>query len=442
MRILVIDQETLGLDLVLRMAAWSHDVRWFVDESKKPVRDGEGFTGFKKVADWREHMSWAKDGLIIATGNCKYMKELDRYREFGFKIFAPTATSAALEIDRKLGMEEFRRAGIDVPPYEEFNSLEYAERFARKSDKTWVFKPLGSEDDKSLTYVARDPADMVGWLQWQIRRGKKLKGSCILQEKIDCECEIGINGWFGPNGFLPEKYQISFEHKPLMPGDIGPNTGEAVSVSKYVTNDKLVSDFLTPLTGYLKGAGHRGDFCIGAMIDKSGKSWPLEATARLGYPALFGQLSSHRGDPAQWMRDLLDGEDSLKVNYDVCMAVVVGQPRYPYNASPPELVEGNPINGVTDGNIDDLHFCAVMRAKGVTEKDGKMTEGMTYQTTGEYVLVATSLGKTIGKARSKVYSVIKQIRIPNMIYRNDGGEKVERALPALHKAGYALELEG
>lgn len=440
MRVLIIDVETLGLDFALRCAAWEHEVRIFKD-AKKPVRDGEGFKDIKIVEDYRDHMAWARDGLIICTGNCKFMRELDRYREHGFKIFAPTAKSSALEIDRKFGMEEFKRAGIDVPPYKEFASFEAAAAFARKSDQTWVFKPLGSEDDKSLTYVSSDPADLVGWLQWQIRRGKQLKGSCILQEKIDCECEIGINGWFGPDGFLPEKYQISFEHKPLMPGDIGPNTGEAVSVSKYVTNDKLVADFLTPMVGTLKASGHRGDFCIGAMIDKAGKSWPLEATARLGYPALFGQMASHKGDPAQWMRDLLDGKDTLKVSQDVCMSVVVGQPRYPYNASPPELVEGNPINGITDDNIDDLHFCAVMRAKGVVEKDGKITEAAAYQTTGEYVLVATSLGKTIKRAKDRVYSVIEQIRIPNMIYRNDGGDKVEKALPYLHKAGYALELE-
>ncbi len=202
-----------------------------------------------------------------------------------------------------------------------------------------------------------------------------------------------------------------------------------------------MADFLTPLVGFLKGAGLRGDFCIGAMIDKSGKAWPLESTSRLGYPAIFGQLASHKGDPAQWMRDLLDGKDSLKVSYDTCMSVVIGQPRYPYNASPPELVEGNPINGVTDDNIDDLHFCSVMMANGVLEKDGKIMEGKTYQTTGEYVLVATSLGKTISQARKRVYSVISEIRIPNMIYRNDGGDKVEKALPCLHKAGYALELE-
>jgi hypothetical protein len=35
-----------------------------------------------------------------------------------------------------------------------------------KSDKAYVFKVLdGSVEDKSLTYVSSDPADLVGWLR-------------------------------------------------------------------------------------------------------------------------------------------------------------------------------------------------------------------------------------------------------------------------------------
>lgn len=386
-------------------------------------------------------MGWAREGLIFLTGNSKFLKEVDRFRDLGFKVFGPTAKSAELEVNRGLGMQVMIDAGIEVPHYEVFDSMAAAEKFALKSDKAWVFKVLdGSVEDKALTYVSCDPADLVGWLRRNMKSAKGIK-KCMLQEKIKAEFEIGINGWFGPNGFLPEKFQLSWEHKPLMPGDIGPNTGESVSVSKYVSHDKLVNDFLLPLVGALKKAGHRGDFCVGAMIDDNGKAWPLEMTVRCGYPALFGQIASHKGDPAQWMRDLLDGEDTLKVSQDVCIAVVIGQPKYPYEMSSPDIVEGNPIGGVTPENIDDLHFCGVMKAKGPVMKDGKVVDADTYQTTDEYVMVVTALGKTIEKACKKVYKTIKEIKIPNMIYRNDGGDKVKKNLLAMHFHGYAEELE-
>src|SRR5690349_15742474 len=105
-------------------------------------------------------MPWARKGLVLNTGNRKHLLELDRYREHGFNIFGPTAKSAELEIKRGIGMEAMAEAGIEVPPYQIFNSLAEAERFARKSDRAWVHKPMGDEEDKSLTYVAKDPADL------------------------------------------------------------------------------------------------------------------------------------------------------------------------------------------------------------------------------------------------------------------------------------------
>ena len=173
MRVLVIDYETMGLDFVLRCVNDGHDVRWFRDLNSN---HGVGFEGFKIVDDWRASMTWAKDGLIITTGNAKWLPELDRYREHGFKIFSPTVRSAALEIDRKAGLDAMQKAGIEVPHYEVFPTLEAAEKHARKADVGYVFKTMGDEDDKSLSYVSSDPADMVGWIARQRARGLKLKG--------------------------------------------------------------------------------------------------------------------------------------------------------------------------------------------------------------------------------------------------------------------------
>jgi phosphoribosylamine--glycine ligase len=198
---------------------------------------------------------------------------------------------------------------------------------------------------------------------------------------------------------------------------------------------------LEPMAPILKTLGHRGDFAVGAMIDKSGKAWPLEFTARCGYPAFFIQMASHRGDPAKWMRDLLDGKDSLKVSNDVAIGVVMAQPHFPYNESKPEKVEGNPITGIEEVG-DAAHLVGVMRGKGPAMKGGKVVDAPTYQTTGEMVLVMTGLGKTIEKARKRVYGAVDQIHYPDRMYRTDIGEKVAKALPALHRHGYAMDLEG
>lgn len=426
MRVLVIDAECMGLDFVLRAVKAQHEVRWF-RYSTKPLKDGEGFKGFRIVEDFRPHMGWARDGLILTTGNWRYTEELDRYRDLGFKIFSPTAASAKLEIDRAAGQEAMKAAGIDLIPYETFDSLQAARDFAAKHDETYVHKPMGDEADKSLTYVAHDQEDLCGWLDHQIRSGKKLKGKCMLQQKVDLLCELGVSGWFGPDGFLEDKWQVCVEHKNLMDGEVGPATGEQGTVTEYVAEDKLASEMLMPLEPILRTLGHRGDFAVGCGIDKRGRAWPFEFTARLGWPAFFIQMASHKGDPVQWMRDLLDGKDTLKVSYDVAIGVVLAQPRYPYNCSPPELVEGNPIRGVEAAG-DAAHLVSVMC------RDGK------FETSGEYVMVMTGLGKTVTTAQNKVYRAVDAIRLPNKIYRQDIGDKVIDALPKLHQFGYLRDM--
>ncbi len=427
MRVLIIDTEQMGLDFALRCAAADHDVRLYRHMPRKAVRYGEGFKTITLVDSWQPSMPWAREGLTVITGNYVLIHEMDRYREFGYSIFGPTAASARLEIDRMAGMEAMRAVGIAIPECHTFDGLASAYRFAKKEDRPFVFKPSGDEDNKAMTYVAKDQEDLVGWLGRQIEAGKAVK-QCFLQEKVDVLAEIGVSGWMGPEGFLPDRWQVCFEHKKLMSGEIGPNTGEAGTICQYVEDDKLAETMLKPMEPILRTLGHTGDFAVGAIVDTSGNAYPLEFTARCGYPAWWIQTASHKGDPAKWMRDLLDGKDSLRVSYDAAIGVVVGIPRYPYNASPPEMVEGHPIQGYEE-HKSDLHLASAMMTKtGV-------------QTTGEYVMVATALGKTISRSRERVYDTLKGVRVADMIYRDDIGEKVIDWIPDLQKHGYALDLQ-
>jgi phosphoribosylamine-glycine ligase len=82
-----------------------------------------------------------------------------------------------------------------------------------------------------------------------------------------------------------------------------------------------------------------------------------------------------------------------------------------------------------------------MVGKGPVMEGGKVVERPTYETAGEYVLVATGLGRTVRKARAKVYDVVDAIRFPDRMYRTDIGESLMESLPPLHDAGYVLEME-
>lgn len=439
MRILVIDADRVALDFCLRSAAAGHQVRWY-RFCKKPTRDGDGFKQIEIVENYKDSLRWAKEGLVFVTGNAKFIPEMDRLRDFGFPIFAPSVKSSELEIKRSFGMETLEKLGIDVPHYETFTSLQDAEKFARKADQGYVFKCMGSCEDKSMTFISSDPGDLVSWLQRKIKTGVKLNGPCMLQEKVDLIADFGVSGWFGPEGFLEDKWQIAFEFKKLMNGEIGPNTGEQGTLTQYCKSEKLADEMLVPLGPLLKKLGHRGDFAIGVGIDNKGRAWPFEFTARIGVPCVYNQIASAFGDPAKWMKDLLDGKDSLKVSYDPCVSVVCAIPQYPYDDEPSDLNTGLAISGI-DGVHDQVHLVSVMREKGAIFKDGKVVDEEIYKTTGAYVLVATGLGKTVEDARKQVYGAVDEIKVANILYRTDiGGEKIEKALPILHKFGYATNL--
>lgn len=438
MRIFILDADRCGLDFALRSIACGHDVRLFRPPVLK-IKDGDGFPGLKITSDIKDSIKWAKEGLIRTTANCRYLDELDRWKDFGYPVFSPTKASARLEIDRALGMEVMKMHGMNIPTYHEFGSLKEAQAFAWKADQAYVFKTLGSEEDKSLTFVPKDPGQLVGWLDKKIAAGMKLKGPCMLQEKIDMIAEVGIAGFMGSHGFLEDKWEISFEYKKLMPGDFGPATGEQGTVIQLVKESKL-ADILKSFEAHLRALGHTGDVAINGGVDTKGEYWPFEFTIRSGWPDEFIRFSLHKGDCAQWMKDALEGKDTLKASYDCAIGVVVAQKPYPYDDGTPEQVEGNPIYGV-DEVAEHIHFAQVMMGKGPVWDGKKTTVQPIPMTTGPYVLVATGHGKTVRTAQKSVYGVVDEISLADAIVRNDIGDKLEKQLPKLHAVGIATEIE-
>ena len=113
-------------------------------------------------------MKWAKDGLIWTSANALFLKELDDWKKHGYPVFAPSFESASLEINRAKGMDLIEKMGLLIPTYHTFKSLKEASNFARKSDQAYVFKTMGDNEDKSLSYVAKTPADLVGPCQGRL----------------------------------------------------------------------------------------------------------------------------------------------------------------------------------------------------------------------------------------------------------------------------------
>lgn len=431
MNLLLVDQDGVGLDLAMRSSEEGHAVKLYIRPSNGE-RDKTGDGLVERVPEWEKWAQWAD--LIVPTMNTVYLDRFEALRQYHYPIFGPSKESAKLEIERGFGMQAFKKHGIEVPPYKMFSSLDAAEAYCWKSDKRMVFKTLGSEEDKSLSYVASDCADMINAIRRWKRMGMKLKGSCMLQDFIE-GVEFGVSAWMGKDGFLKPRGE-NIEHKKLMSGDYGPATGEMGTSMRYTMKSKLAKQVLDPMEKYLQSIGHLGDIDVNCIIDGKGKAWPLEFTARLGWPAFWIMTSQH-SEPCQWMLDALNGKDTLKVSEEPFIGVLMTQPRFPYKGGKKDEFTGIPIGGITKDNWSDVHLIGAMAGKGVKMEKGKVVEGDAFLTTSEYVVCVTGAGETVRKASKLAYKVADEIKFPNAIVRDDIGEGLEKSLPELQRHGYA-----
>ncbi len=435
MRLLIVDPSGNGLDFAMRAQRHGHDVRLMIRQSEKTKHIGRGLVEI--VAAYEPWIRWAD--LVFMTDNTKYTYDLDqRWRLANVKIVGASVETAQWEIDRVKGMQVFKKAGIEVPPYREFTDYDKAIAYVKKEDRRFVSKPCGEVEDKSLSYCAKSPVDMVFMLQRWKKLGKH-KQSFILQEFIS-GTEMAVGGWFGPGGFNAGWCE-NFEFKKLMVGDMGPATGEQGTVLRYVRTSRLAKRVLEPLSEALRSARYCGYVDVNCIIDERGRPWPLEFTMRPGWPTFNIQQALCSADPVEWLAALHAGKDTKPWQMNtVATGVVVSIPDYPYSHLTRKEVVGIPVYGLAD--MENIHPCEMMLKTAPNEVKGAIVDMPMLCTAGDYVLVATATGEDVQASVKAVYKRLEGISLPNSpMYRTDIGKRLAKQLPKLHAMGYATGLE-
>lgn len=412
-------------------------MRVFIRHNKDGSRNEAGDGLIQRVPHWEPHMQWAD--LIFTTDNAFYIKQLDHWRAKGYPIFGPSSDANLWEQNREFGAKVHERAGVKTIPSQKFSNYDQAIAYVKATNKRYVSKPIG-DGDKALSYVSKSPADLVFMLQYW-KKKKAHKGEFILQE-FRPGIEMAVGGWFGSSGFT-KKWCENWEFKKLMNDDLGVATGEQGTILRYTEESKLADIVLAPLEGMLHGLDYTGYIDVNCIITDDGTPWPLEFTMRPGWPLFQIQQSLHKGDPATWMLDLIDGRDTLKVSSDVACGVVISMPDYPYSRLTKKECSGYPLFGLTvEDALNDVHLSEVQWGKGPAMVDGKVKDIEQYITAGDYICTVTGKGETVEDARTRAYKNIKsKIEIPNSImYRTDIGCRLEDQLPKLQKMGYCEDI--
>jgi len=422
MNILIIDSMGLMLGLAMKLPA-RHECRMYLADKKEAwPNSGKGFVDF--VPDYKPHVSWADLILIADVG---YGKLADSLRKKGKYVVGGTEATDRWELDRKLGQSILKACGIDVLPAKEFSTIKSALPFVESEARkgiAYVSKPNDDKNDKSLSFVPKEPADLIDMMHRWEKLGK-IKSPFLLQRKVK-GVEMAVGGWWTDRGWADEVCCENFEHKKFLSGDLGPNTGESGTVLKYVPIDKsrLGTEILRPLEKALGKTDYVGYVDVNCIVVDGKKGWPLEFTMRPGYPTLYIQGGLHRVDYGTFFRGLVEYESDLFNLSDCAVGVVLAIPDYPYSRYTSKEVEGYPVSW--------------------TEKKGIywvpqdiMKEGNRMVTAGDYIGVATGIGPKIRENREAANAFLKDSinMAPSRIFRDDIGEKLVRQIPELGSFG-------
>lgn len=431
MKVLVIDQDKCGLAFSMRAQEAGHKVELWMPPEKgtgKKCPIGEGLV--PRITNFKPSMTRAD--LIVVTENSRYGGDLEPFFKAGYPIFGCNLASAQLELDRGVGQEVLKKY-TKVLDYKVFSSYDKGIAYVKAEGKPFVSKPWGGDSDKSRSYVPKRADDLVARLEnW---KALKLKGDFMLQEMVD-GFEMAVGAWFGPGGWS-SWINENWEEKRLMAGALGPNTGEMGTSMRYVKKSKLFKEVLEPAGDILKKLGYVGYVDMNCIVDTEGTPWPLEFTMRFGWPHFNLCMELHQGDPVEWMADLLEGRDSLKVSEDICVGVVMALGSFPLN-DPPEEVEGWAIHGLTSKTLPHVYLQHAMMGVAPIEDSGKIKPTEVICTAGNYALVACGTGATVRKAAKGAYKVVEDIGwAPHKIYRVDISQHLEDDLPCLQDFGYA-----
>jgi len=326
MRILIISKECDSVDLARRLVEEGNQVKFYCS-TPGYERVGLGF-GIKKVRNWKRELSWVgKDGLVLFdyTG---FGKTQDELRQQGYAVIGGSETADQLELDRDYANTVLKEHGLNTVPLYHFR-LSEAIKYIKEHAGSWVVKHNGYAD-KTLTYVGKlpDGRDVI-----DVLNGYRTECRSVIIQKMVNGVEIGVarffNGhdWTGP-------IEINVEHKKLFNGDLGPKTSEMGTLMWFDGNDRnrLFSETIDRLTPWLRQSNFRGDIDINCIINEEGV-FPLEVTARFGYPALHGSCALTRSPFGEFLKSVADGKESaMQYHESFGIVVQVAVPPFPYLA--------------------------------------------------------------------------------------------------------------
>ncbi len=327
------------------------------------------------------------------------------------QVFGPTKAAAKLESSKVWSKDFMRRHGVATAQAWQFRSDQVAAARAKAAELGGhvVVKYDGLAAGKGV-YVCNSPAEAEAALD-DLQAHYSGWYSFLLEEKLTGP-EISIIGL--TDGREIKLLATSQDHKQLLAGDQGPNTGGmgAYCPVSFADDNVLADirrDIIDPTLRGLQNEQFkfRGFLYFGIMLTPSGPKL-LEYNVRLGDPEAEVLLPALDSSLLKLIEATLDGSLSgqlVRQRPGAFVGVVLASGGYPAAGFP----TGFPIFG-----LENLPY-GVQAYHGATRRDA---DGQLV-TSGGRVLVLTAEGPTLAAATARAYEAAAQVSFQDKYVRPD-----------------------
>jgi phosphoribosylamine--glycine ligase len=366
------------------------------------------------LARWaREH---AIDLVVIGPEAPLVAGLADRIRMAGIPAFGPSAAAAEIEGSKAFAKDVMRAAGIPTAEYEAFQDPGAALAWARARDGQVVVKADGLAAGKGVVVCGQVAEAEEALRSMLVEKVHGSAGATVVVEERLTGPEASCIGF--TDGERVVMLAAAQDHKRVLDGDRGPNTGGmgAFSPTPEVGPEllgRVQREVLEPAVRELarRGRPFRGALYAGLMLTPSGPR-VLEFNARLGDPETQPILLRLASDVVPALLAAAKGDltgVSLEFDRRAAVAVVLAAEHYPAR---PTL--GDPITGA-DGPFEE--GVQVFHAGTRREPDGRLV------TAGGRVLTVCALGDDLAGAARRAYAAADRISFRGKHARRDIGRR-------------------
>ena len=342
---------------------------------------------------------------------------VDRFVDEGLPIFGPTKEAARIESSKSYAKELLKKYGIPTGFFATFSDFSQAVGWVEEVKPPLVIKADGLAAGKGVVICrtldeARETLDLI--------LNKRVFGDAgdrvVIEEYLEGE-EASFFVFTDGERVVP--LATSQDHKQLLDGDQGPNTGGmgAYSPAPVVTEEmyrRILDEVMIPTVKAMReeGVPYKGVLYAGLMI--SGDTVKvLEFNCRLGDPEAQPLLMRLQTDVVPVMEAVARGERlprmELAWRRDAAVCVVMASKGYPG-----DYKRGVVIEGVEEA--DAMEGVKVFHA-GTALHDGKLV------TAGGRVLGVTASKGSLRESIDLAYEAVSRIRCDRLIWRTDIGRK-------------------